>query len=74
MKRLIDDLLNLSRIEMRSHIRPTTPVDLVEIAHQAADSLEPLAAELDVEIERALECGPLIVRGDRDELAQVSRT
>ncbi|MQT13037.1 ATP-binding protein [Segnochrobactrum spirostomi] len=71
MKRLIDDLLNLSRIEMRSHIRPTVPVDLVEIAHQAADSLEPLAAELDVEIERALECGPLVVRGDRDELGQV---
>ena len=31
MARLIDDLLSLSRIELRAHMRPDTPVDLVPI-------------------------------------------
>ena len=37
MARLIDDLLSLSRIELRAHQRPDTPVDLVPIVRQVAD-------------------------------------
>ena len=39
MARLIDDLLSLSRIELRAHQRPDTPVDLVPIVRQVADGL-----------------------------------
>ena len=38
MTRLIDDLLSLSRIEMREHLPPTTPVDLVPLARQMVDT------------------------------------
>ena len=44
MSRLIDDLLSLSRIEMNAHVRPTAPVDLVDVLRHVADALEPLAA------------------------------
>jgi two-component system phosphate regulon sensor histidine kinase PhoR len=45
MARLIDNLLSLSRIEMRLHLRPDTPVNLVEIAEQVLTDLEPLAGQ-----------------------------
>src|SRR4029079_15093554 len=37
MARLIDDLLSLSRIELRAHQRPETAVDLVPIVSQVTD-------------------------------------
>ncbi len=40
MARLIDDLLSLSRIELRAHQRPDTPVDLVPIVRQVVDGLQ----------------------------------
>ena len=43
MARLIDDLLSLSRIELRAHMRPDTPVDLVPIVRQVVDGLQTLA-------------------------------
>ncbi|SHO64164.1 two-component system, OmpR family, phosphate regulon sensor histidine kinase PhoR [Pseudoxanthobacter soli DSM 19599] len=71
MGRLIDDLLHLSRIEMRAHIRPSALVDLGAVVRTVADGLEPLADENEVVIVRELpESGP-VVRGDRDELVQV---
>ena len=45
MARLIDDLLSLSRIELRAHQRPDTPVDLVAIVRQVADGLQTLARD-----------------------------
>ena len=71
MSRLIDDLLSLSRIEMKSHMRPESPVDLVPLLRGVVDALEPLAREQDVVIETELAEGPLLVPGDRDELVQV---
>jgi len=71
MARLIGDLLSLSRIEMRSHVRPETVVDLGDILRHTADALRPLAGELEVTIEMAVEPGPFPVNGDRDELVQV---
>ncbi|HZW72110.1 MAG TPA: histidine kinase dimerization/phospho-acceptor domain-containing protein, partial [Caldimonas sp.] len=49
MARLIDDLLSLSRIELKAHLQPTTPVDLVPIVRQVADSLQTLARDRGVE-------------------------
>ncbi|MBF9234892.1 two-component sensor histidine kinase [Microvirga sp. BT350] len=71
MKRLIDDLLSLSRIEMRAHVPPTEPVDLTSIARQMVETLTPLARDRGVVIQATLPDGPLPVLGDRDELLRV---
>jgi len=71
MARLIDDLLSLSRIELKAHLQPTTPVDVVPIVRQVADSLQTLARDRGVEISIGKETRPLVVRGDRDELIRV---
>jgi len=71
MARLIDDLLSLSRIELRAHQRPDTPVDLVPIVRQVADGLQTLARDRGVVIEITAPAEPLIVLGDRDELIRL---
>jgi two-component system phosphate regulon sensor histidine kinase PhoR len=71
MSRLVDDLLSLSRAEMKAHVRPSGQVDLVAVIRQLADAMEPLARELGVAIETELAGTPVIVTGDRDELTQV---
>ncbi len=71
MSRLIDDLLSLSRIEQREHLRPLDPVDLVEIVRGVLDGLSPLAAERAVEVVTSFPSGPVRTQGDRDELVRV---
>ncbi|MCV3205791.1 ATP-binding protein [Mesorhizobium sp. YC-39] len=71
MARLIDDLLSLSRLEMKPYLKPGTEVDLRQILDSVIDSLGPLARENGVTIERDFAEGPLDVPGDRDELFQV---
>jgi two-component system phosphate regulon sensor histidine kinase PhoR len=70
MKRLIDDLLSLSRIEMDAHQRPTGTADLKQIAFHVRDTLSGLAKDAGVEI-RIDGKEPLPVQGDWDELVQV---
>ena len=43
MTRLIDDLLSLSRVEMREHLPPARHVDLNETVAHVIQSLQPLA-------------------------------
>jgi two-component system phosphate regulon sensor histidine kinase PhoR len=71
MSRLINDLLSLSRVELKAHVRPSEQVDLTALIDHVADALEPLARELGVAIETRLPSSPVIVRGERDELIQV---
>jgi two-component system phosphate regulon sensor histidine kinase PhoR len=71
MARLIDDLLSLSRIELKESIRPEQQVDLVGIVHQVIDSLQLLARERGVTISAHLPEQGQAVRGDRDELIRV---
>lgn len=71
MKRLIDDLLSLSRIEMRAHVSPTQPVDLTSIASHMVEMLSPLAQERGVVINATLPDHPVHVLGDRDELLRL---
>jgi two-component system phosphate regulon sensor histidine kinase PhoR len=71
MARLIDDLLSLSRLEMKPYLKPGTEVDLSQTVDSVIDSLAPLARENGVTIERDFAAGPLDVPGDRDELFQV---
>jgi two-component system phosphate regulon sensor histidine kinase PhoR len=71
MSRLVDDLLSLSRIELKAHVRPRDPVDLVEVLRHVIDAHSPLARESGVVIDHELPNAPVIVQGDRDELIQV---
>jgi len=71
MKRLIDDLLSLSRIEMRAHVSPTQTVDLGSLAAQMVETLSPMAQERGVAIRMVLPAHPVHVQGDRDELLRV---
>jgi two-component system phosphate regulon sensor histidine kinase PhoR len=71
MARLIDDLLSLSRIELKAHVQPESQVDLAPIVRQVADGLLTLARDRGVEIRIDLPPEPLMVRADRDELIRV---
>ncbi len=71
MARLIEDLLSLSRIEQKQHVRPEATVDLAQTIRSVVDSLTPMAEELGVEI-RLSAPDPALVLGDRDELLRVA--
>jgi two-component system phosphate regulon sensor histidine kinase PhoR len=71
MTRLIDDLLSLSRIELREHVAPNRPVDLRLLAMRMLDSLRPMARERDVDIALESPSEPMTVLGDADELSRV---
>jgi two-component system phosphate regulon sensor histidine kinase PhoR len=71
MARLIDDLLSLSRLEMKSHHSPSNRVDLVALIGGVVDTLGHLAGELGVAVERNFPDHPVFVAGERDELIQV---
>lgn len=71
MKRLIDDLLSLSRVEMKVHLRPDTPLDMAVVCRSVIDALAPVAAEAGVAIETDIAADAAMVLGDRDELVQV---
>jgi two-component system phosphate regulon sensor histidine kinase PhoR len=71
MKRLIEDLLSLSRVEMRAHVRPSERIDLIAPVRHVIDTLTPLARELGVRIDAELPAGKIMVAADRDELVQV---
>jgi two-component system phosphate regulon sensor histidine kinase PhoR len=70
MKRLIDDLLSLSRIEMNEHVPPTGTADLAKVAQHVADVMSGMAAAEACELRLAAGEG-LEVPGDWDELVQV---
>ncbi len=72
MRRLIDDILSLSRIELKAHVRPAGLVDLSEIIRHTADAMSPLAADLGVDIRVEIQNVPARIKGDRDELIQVT--
>ena len=43
MARLIEDLLSLSRIEQKQHLRPESIVDLTQTTRGVVDALTPMA-------------------------------
>lgn len=71
MSRLVDDLMSLSRLELKAKVTPDDGVDLVPLIGSVCDALAPLAADVGVEIHRIVPEGPVSVSGDRDELTQV---
>ncbi len=71
MSRLVDDLLSLSRLELKAHLPPDQLVDLKPVLGHVRDSLAPLAADLGVEIRLDLPEEAVEVMGERDELVEV---
>lgn len=71
MSRLIDDLLSLSRIEMKAHLKPTDSVELGQLISHVADTLAPLARDNDVALNVAAQGGAFLIAGAEDELVQV---
>ena len=71
MARLIDDLLSLSRLEMKPLIDPDSRVDLVAVVNDVIGALAPLALDCEVAVTREFALDQAPVAGSRDELFQV---
>ncbi len=67
MRKMIDDLLDLTRIESGQKKRELTTIDLVEITRMTAETVRSEADERDIRI--VIEApGELLFYGDRDEI------
>jgi two-component system phosphate regulon sensor histidine kinase PhoR len=73
MRRLIQDLLSLSRIELSEHRPPDTEADLAAVVAEAGDALQPVAAERGVKLRISGSAAGVMVAGVRDELSQVAQ-
>lgn len=71
MTRLIDDLLSLSRAEMRTHLPPLGIVDLNDACASAIHIIEAAARAANVTITFDPLPAPALIRGERDEILQV---
>jgi two-component system phosphate regulon sensor histidine kinase PhoR len=71
MRRLIDDLLSLTRIEMNEHVPPQGRVVLVSVLQQVANALGPLAAQDGIRITIAAAPDLPDVIGEHEELVQL---
>ena len=71
MKRLISDLMSLSRIELVEHRPPDDETDLAGVVQEVAAALAPVAARRGVTVRLRGADSPILVTGVRDELAQV---
>lgn len=71
MARLIDDLLTLSRIEMKPLARPGEQLDLGETIATVVEQLSQVARENGVAVHFERPGNPVMVPGNRDELTQV---
>lgn len=71
MRRLVDDLLMLSRIEQHEHARPDAAVDLSRVLRSVLDLLQLKAASRKLVLELAVEPDLPRAVGDADELTIV---
>ena len=71
MSKLIEDLLSLSRIEMRQHVRPTGTVDLASLLREVNEGLMTQAQEAGVVVSVDAPTARSMVTADRDELYEV---
>ncbi len=71
MRRLIDDLLSLTRIEQNEHVPPAGTVDPGSVVRDAATALAPLAEADGVTLAIDEAAGLPPVTGQRDELIQL---
>jgi len=71
MRRLIDDLLSLSRIELDEHVPPSDRADLAAVAREVIDALGPVSKEREITLRLIAPAAPVRVVGERFQLAQV---
>ena len=72
MKRLIDDLLVVSKIESDEHIHPTKKVNLIKTLNNVIESLKEYALKKNIQIRTNYQLNEnLSVLGNEDELVQV---
>lgn len=71
MRRLIEDLLSLSRIELHEHTPPTGTADVREILERTVEGLEPQVQKKGMAVRLTFPDPMPRVPGERDELAQV---
>lgn len=71
MTRLVDELMQLSRLEANERVRPTEEVNLAQVIDQSVQALAPIAATDDVEIRVHLQTETAKLRGDFGQLQQV---
>jgi two-component system phosphate regulon sensor histidine kinase PhoR len=71
MRRLIEDLLSLSRIELDEHVPPSDRADLCAVASEVIDALAAVARERGVRLNLHAPERPVRVVGERFQLAQV---
>ncbi len=70
MSRLVDDLLSLSRVEMRAHLPPKGKADLNEVAAYVVQALEPLATSQNTQLILNELDAAAYIRADREEIVQ----
>jgi len=73
MRRLIDDLLNLSRIEMEEHQPPNGEAPLAMMTRAEVEALAPLIKRRDIRVQLDLEEGVVAEPANADQVAQVIR-
>jgi len=71
MRRLIDDLLSLSRVEMNEHLPPSGEVDLNGVIQDVREALAPVVEPRGITFELRPEDEPAMVVGDRDQIYEV---
>jgi signal transduction histidine kinase/Na+/melibiose symporter-like transporter len=71
MRRLIDDLLSLTRIELNEHVRPGGSVNLSDVVEEVVNALSPVAVAANIQLEIVEPSSLPNAAGDRDELTQV---
>lgn len=71
MTRLIEDLLSLSRAEMRVHLPPQGTVDLNEVCASVVQTMEILAETANVSVILEKLPQPAVIRGEREEIVQI---
>ncbi|MGE0068101.1 MAG: sensor histidine kinase, partial [Solirubrobacterales bacterium] len=69
--RLVDDLLNIARIEAGEFELTRTPLDLAELVAAESEAMRPDAEVAGLELTVAIEGGALPVIADSDRIAQV---
>ena len=71
MSRLVEDLLDVSRIEQGLIVLDKTAVDLTEIATIAVEQAMPMVEAKNHKLEVDAHAGPYLVEGDRTRLIQI---
>ena len=72
LDRLVDDLLDLAKLESRQFSMTLEPVDLADVVAATVDGFRPEADDASIALELRAPQEPITVQGDTDRLAQVT--